>query len=77
MQLVILASARRHGVADEDMLHALRNTFDAFTKQGQYDLTIYVGLARDEVTVLEVGVDDTAEPLVVVHAMRARKKYLR
>ena len=77
MQPVILPSARRHGVADEDMLHALRNTVDAFADQGQFDLTVYVGSARDDVTMLEIGVDAAAEPLVVVHAMRARKRYLR
>lgn len=77
MQPVILPSARRHGVADEDMLHALRNATDAFTDQGQYGLTVYVGPARDDITTLEIGVDDNADPLVVVHAMRARKRYLR
>ena len=76
MQPVILLSARRHGIADEDVLHALRNATDAFTDQGQYGLTIYVGPDREGVA-LEVGVDDATEPLVIVHAMRARKRYLR
>lgn len=77
MRPVVLPSARRHGVADEDMLHALRNAVDAFAHQGRYGLTVYVGPARDESTMLEIGVDDATAPLVVVHAMRARTRYLR
>ena len=47
---------------------------DACTDQGQYKLTVYVGPASDDLTMLEIGVDDATEPLVVVHAMRARKR---
>lgn len=78
MEPVILDSARRHGVADEDILHALRNTIDSFPDQGDWALTIAVGPARNGVTMLEVGFDlDETDHRIVVHAMNARRKYLR
>lgn len=78
MEPVILDSARKHGVADEDMLHALRNTTDSFPNQGDWDLTIAVGPARNGVTMLEIGFDlDETGRRIVVHAMNARRKYLR
>jgi len=39
-------------------------------------LTMFVGLARDG-TLLEVGVADSGVGPIIVHAMRARPKYLR
>lgn len=75
---VILDSARKHGVADKDMLHALRNTMDSFPDQGDWALTVAVGPARNGVTMLEVGFDlDETGRQIVVHAMNARRKYLR
>jgi len=78
MEPAILESARRHGVADEDMLHALRNTMDSFPNQGDWNLTVAVGPARNGVTLLEIGFDlDETGRQIVVHAMNARRKYLR
>ncbi|WP_245177503.1 C40 family peptidase [Geodermatophilus sp. DF01-2] len=72
MQPVILSSARRHGIADEDMLHALRNAIGEYPGQGIYDLTIAVGPARNGVTLLEVGYDLADDDrIVIVHAMKA------
>jgi hypothetical protein len=70
----IAQTARKHGIADEDMVHAIRNAI------GQWQLddgfTMRVGPARDG-DLLEVGVlgIDTDDP-VIVHAMRARPQYL-
>ena len=78
MELVVLDSARQHGVADEDMLHALRNTMASYPNQGDWDLTIAVGPARNGVTMLEIGFDvDETGRRIVVHAMNVRRKYLR
>ena len=55
MEPAILDSARRHGVPDEDVLHALRNTMDSFPDQGDWDLTIDIGPARDGAAMLEIG----------------------
>ena len=70
----IADSARRHGVADEDMLHAVRNA--VATEDLDEGLTMFIGPARDAM-VLEVGVVDGEDGPVIVHAMAARRKYLR
>ncbi|MDN5855517.1 MAG: hypothetical protein L0K86_22270 [Actinomycetia bacterium] len=72
---VILESARKHGIADEDILHAYRNPI---ATQRMDQITMLVGPARSAV-LLEVGVVAArgAEGLVIVHAMPARSKFLR
>jgi hypothetical protein len=71
---VIADSARKHGVADEDMLHAFRNPVRVeYLDEG---LTMFIGPRRDGNRLLEVGVVDGAEGPVIVHADRARPKYL-
>ena len=78
MELAILDSARKHGVADEDVLPALRNTRASYPNQDDWDLTIAVGPARNGVTTLEIGFDvDETGRRIVVHATNARRKYLR
>jgi hypothetical protein len=73
---IILGSARRHGIPDDDMLHAYRNPIRIIDQPD--DVTMFIGPARDG-SLSEVGI---AEPedfdgLVIIHAMRARPKYLR
>jgi hypothetical protein len=70
----IAPSARKHGIADDEMRHALRNPVRA-ADLGD-GLTMIVGAARDG-TLLEVGVADSDAGPVIVHAMRARPRYLR
>jgi hypothetical protein len=67
-------TARKHGIADEDMHHAVRNPIAQW--QLDDDFTMRVGPARDG-DLLEIGVlgIDTDDP-VMVHAMRARPQYL-
>jgi hypothetical protein len=75
MEPEILHSARKRGIADEDILHALRNAIREYPHQG--DLTVAVGPALNGVTLLEVGFDTADDGrIVIVHAMKARKKYL-
>ena len=71
---LILDSARKHGISDEDMLHAFRNPIDAF--QLDNDLVMLVGPSRTAV-LLEVGIVGGAPRVVIVHAMRVRQRYLR
>lgn len=69
---MILASARKHGVTDEDMLHAYRNPTRVFELD---DLTMLVGPDRSA-NLLEVGVT-TAEGIdFIVHAMAVRPRFL-
>lgn len=77
MQPVILPSARKRGIADEDILHALHNAIRSYPDQGDYELTVAIGPATNGVTLLEVGFDIADDGrVVIVHAMPARKKYL-
>ncbi|MGH2747891.1 MAG: hypothetical protein ACRDKB_08205 [Actinomycetota bacterium] len=73
---VIASSARRHGVDEEDMLHAYRNAIDAWTLDE--GLIMLVGADRSGSSLLEIGVvrADDGTP-VIVHAMKARPKFLR
>jgi hypothetical protein len=71
---VISASARKHGISDDDMLHALRNPIGAdYLDESR---TMFIGAARDG-TLLEVGVADSDDGPVIIHADRARAKDLR
>jgi hypothetical protein len=77
VRIEILATARKHGVADEDIRHALRNAVFDYANQGDRELTMAVGPARNGVTMVEVGYLLSEDGLlVVVHATRARRKYL-
>jgi hypothetical protein len=71
----IEASARKHGVTDDDMLHALRNHWQAFQTDDPA-VTMYIGPAIDT-RPLEIGVVDDEEGTAVIHAMAARAKFLR
>jgi hypothetical protein len=68
---IIAPSARKHGIADEDMLHAL----PIRTEDRGEGFTMITGGAWDG-ALLEVGVIDTDDGPVIVHADRARKQYL-
>jgi hypothetical protein len=72
---IILDSARKHGIADDDILHALRNHIRTFSlREG---VTMVIGPASDAQP-LEIGLVESAEgDLLVIHAMVARGKFLR
>lgn len=72
---IILPSAQKWGVADEDMLHAWRNAFRIIEQDD--GMTIYVGGGRSA-KILEVGVLTAIDGTqLIAHAMPARDKYLR
>lgn len=71
----ILASARKHGIADDDIRHAVNNAVASITTSAQPDFTMLVGpdiAAR----LLEVGILAADDNDYVIHAMAARPKYL-
>lgn len=72
---IILESAHRHGVKDEQMLHALRFPVRHFVQDDA--MVMFIG--PDETgTLLEVGLIEWHGVLAIAHAMRpARSKYLR
>lgn len=70
----ISAGARKHGVTDDDMLHAARN---AIAQSAEDDgVTMLAGPARNgallEIGILGIGTDDP----VIIHAMLARPKHI-
>ena len=71
---IIADSARKHGVTDEDMLHAYRNPIRLFELDEGFMMII--GASRTAI-VFEVGVVQSGTAPVIVHAMRAREKFLR
>ena len=74
MRVDIVPSARKHGVADEDTLHAVRHHWRAFETDSP-DVTMFI---RPSTTAapLEVGVVADEEGTAVIHAMPARPKFL-
>ena len=67
----IWPSARRHGVSDDDIRHALRN-FIARTDDAE-DESVELFLGPDHAAnLIEVGVLQTSEGLVIIHAMPGR-----
>lgn len=65
--------ARRHGVADADVWHAIRNAMRQIEIDD--DLTMLIGPATDgaplEIGILDIGGDDP----VVIHAMPLRERF--
>lgn len=70
---VILAGARKHGISDDDMLHAYRNPIQVFAFD---ELTMLIGAGQDGWE-LEVGLAAADGIELIVHAMIARRKFLR
>ena len=69
----ILASARKHGIADEDTLHAFRNAIFEVTDD---DIVMLVGPNRDG-NLIEIAIIRSKNGFLIIHAMQARKKYLK
>jgi hypothetical protein len=73
MILKIDWSARKHGVADEDIEHAVNYAMGIWDQED--DLRLYLGPARnaDLIEVVVVTRDDRYE--IAIHAMKMRPKY--
>ena len=68
-------SARKHGIADEDIEHAVTNAMAIDDQQD--DTRLYLGPSRTAVLLEVVSIvrDDGSE--LAIHAMRMRPKYRR
>ena len=73
MDPVIVASARKHGISDNDMLHAYRNPIRVFQVD---DLVMLIG-GDESGRMLEVGVVAGEGIEFIIHAMPARENFLR
>jgi hypothetical protein len=71
----ILASARKHGISDEDIRHACNNAIGAITAPDQPDFLMLVG-PDHRGNLLEVGVIAAEDDDYVIHAMGARTRYV-
>ncbi|MEJ7797852.1 MAG: hypothetical protein WKF42_05065 [Solirubrobacteraceae bacterium] len=71
---VIAPGARKHGVSDEDILHVYANPIRVF-ELGD-GLTMLIG-GNAAAVLHEIGGVEATTAVVVVHAMRARDKFLR
>jgi hypothetical protein len=67
--------ARKHGVADADVWHAIRNTMRRIVLDNE--LVMLIGPANDG-SLLEIGVlDIDGEDPVVIHAQGLRPKFYK
>jgi hypothetical protein len=68
-------SARKHGIADEDIEHAINNAMAIDDQED--DIRLYLGPARnaDLLEVAAVVRSDGSE--IAIHAMRLRPQYRR
>jgi hypothetical protein len=73
VELIIADSARKHGVSDDDIRHAYAHPIRVF--ELDEGLTMIVGANRAAI-ILEIGVVNGALAPVVVHAMKARDRFL-
>ena len=72
----VLQSARRHGVEEEDIQHAVRHA--VAVEEVAEDPTRYLLLGPDRAgNVLELVVMDRPQGPAVIHAMPMRKQYER
>lgn len=69
---MVLVSARKHGVSDADIVHAIQNPIRVFDLD---DLTMLIGPSRAG-ELLGIGVAHAKGIGFVVHAMLARPRYL-
>jgi len=67
----VAASAHRRGITDEDVRHALRNLIAVAADPRDDDVTLFLGPDR-AVNLIEVGVLDTDDGPLIIHAMAAR-----
>jgi hypothetical protein len=71
---IIASSALKHGLNEEEILHAYRNPVRVWDLGD--GLTMIVG-PNQAAIFLEIGYVDGDTAVVIVHAMRAREKFLR
>jgi hypothetical protein len=71
----VLPAARKHGISDDDIRHAVTNALAAITTPERPDVTMLIGPDRTT-RLLEIGILAADDNDYVIHAMPARPKYL-
>lgn len=71
---IIAPSALKHGVSEPDILHVYRNPVRVWDLGDGFTMMIGANAAA---IIIEIGYIDGEAAVVIVHAMRAREKFLR
>jgi hypothetical protein len=71
---IIAQSALKHGLDEDQILHAYRNPIRVWDLGDGFTMMIGANAAA---IILEVGYIDGETAVVIVHAMPAREKFLR
>jgi hypothetical protein len=71
-----LPSARKRGISDDDIRHAVNNAVAAITAPHQPDFTMLVGATLSG-QLLEIGILSADDNHYVIHAMPARTRYVK
>jgi hypothetical protein len=71
----IHSSARKHGVGDEDIEHAIENAMSVDDQDD--DTRLYLGPARSTELLEVLTIVRDGESELVIHAMKMRAKYRR
>ena len=71
---LIATSARKHSVHDDDMIHAFNHPLSVDDHDDGF--VMFVG-ADTSGNLLEIGVIESVDGPIIIHAMTARPKYLR
>jgi hypothetical protein len=71
---IIAPSALKHGLSEEEILHAYRNPVRVWDLGDGFTMIVGPNAAA---IFLEVGYVEGDPAVVIVHAMRAREKFLR
>jgi hypothetical protein len=68
-------AARKHGVSNDDMIHAFRHHWRAY-ETNDPDVTMFIGPSTSGKP-LEIGVVVDHDGVAIIHAMAARTKFLK
>lgn len=71
---IIAPSARKHGLDDDQILHAYRNPIRVWDLGDGFTMMIGANVAA---FILEIGYVHGESAVVIVHATPAREKFLR
>jgi len=71
---VLAPSAFKHGLAEAEILHAYRNPIRVWALGDGFTMVIGANAAA---VMLEIGYVQGDTAVVIVHALRAREKFLR
>jgi hypothetical protein len=70
---IVAESAHKHGIGDDDILHAYNNPI----RVEELDDELFMLIGADRAgNLLEIGVVAVTDGPLIVHAMEARPKYL-